>query len=230
MTPQKLKTYTLRVAQFAICAALGCGLGCESASVRRTEGLEARLRDQQSSIDRLSTSLEQAEADRDIARREASLLRDELVKLQPSPEILQAAHSTARIDRIEVLPLLSGGLDRDEISGDDQVSLLIAPKDSRGEIHRVSGKLAIRLRDISRPVGQEEIASATYSESESDTLWQNGIVGRGYRVIISLPEDLTSRTIAAHVRFTTNTGTQLDTLHQLSVTPENRDVSQVARQ
>lgn len=223
MTPQKLKTYSLCVARFAICATLCCGVGCQSAAVRRAEGLEARLRDQQASIDRLSTSLEQIEADRDVARREASILRDELVKLQPSPEILQTAHSTARIDRVEVAPLLSGGLDRDDVPGDEQVSLLIVPKDSRGEVHRVPGSLSIRLTDISRPAGSEEIATAAFNETEAEGLWQNGIVGRGYRVMIPLPEELTGRIIAVQIRFTTNDGTQLDTLHQLRVTPQSSD-------
>jgi outer membrane murein-binding lipoprotein Lpp len=220
MTPRKLKHHGVRIAQFAVCAGLLCGTGCQSAAVRRAEGLESRLRDQQASIDRLSTSLEQVEADRDVARRETSILRDELVKLQPSPEILQTAHSTARIDRIEVVPLLSGGLDRDDVPGDEQISLLIAPKDSTGEIHRVSGQLSVRLSDISRPAGKEEVASASFTEAESAALWHNGIVGRGYRVIMSLPANLASRRITARIRFTTNAGTQFDTLHQLSVTPQ----------
>ncbi|MGZ0171497.1 MAG: hypothetical protein ACKVHE_18275 [Planctomycetales bacterium] len=220
MTPRKLKHNGVRIAQFAICASLCCGVGCQNAAVRRAEGLESRLRDQQASIDRLSTSLEQVESDRDVARRETSILRDELVKLQPSPEILQTAHSTARIDRIEIAPLLSGGLDRDVVPGDEQISLLIAPKDSSGEIHRVPGKLSVRLTDISRLAGSEEVSSATFSETESDGLWHNGIVGRGYRIIIPLPANLTSRNITAHVRFTTTAGNQLDTLYQLNVTPE----------
>lgn len=220
MTPRKLNSPGIRLALFVACVILFCSTGCQSAAVRRADELEARLRDQQSSIDRLASSLEEVESDRDVARREASILRDELVKLQPSPEILQTAHSTARIDRIEVAPLLSGGLDRDDVPGDEQISLLIAPKDSTGEIHRVPGQLSIRLTDISRPAGSEEVTTAIFSESESEALWHNGIVGRGYRVIIVLPANLASRSITAHVRFTTNAGTQFDTLHQLSVTPQ----------
>lgn len=220
MTPRKLKLQGVRIARFAVCAGLLCGAGCQSAAARRVEGLESRLRGQQASIDRLSTSLEQVEADRDVARREAAILRDELVKLQPSSEILQTAYSTARIDRIEVAPLLSGGLNRDDVPGDEQVSLLISPKDLSGEIHRVPGQLSVRLTDISRPAGSEEFASRTFSETESEALWHNGIVGRGYRVIIPLPATLNSRNITSHVRFTTNSGEQFDTLHQMQVSPQ----------
>ncbi|MDG2358549.1 MAG: hypothetical protein P8M20_02735 [Planctomycetaceae bacterium] len=220
MTPRKLNSPGVLLAQFVACVSLLCSTGCQSASVRRAAELEARLRDQQSSIDRLSSSLEKVESDRDIARREVSILRNEFVKLKPSPEIVQTAHSTARVRRIEVAPLLSGGLDRDDVPGDEQISLLIAPKDSSGEIHKVPGQLSVRLKDISRPAGKEEVASAAFTEEESESLWHNGIVGRGYRIIIPLPENLASHSIAAHVRFTTNTGTQFDTLHQLNVTPQ----------
>ena len=229
MTPRKLNSPGIRLALFVACGILLCSTGCQSAAVRRADELEARLRDQQSSIDRLASSLEEVESDRDVARREASILRDELVKLQPSPEILQTAYSAARIDRIEVAPLLSGGLDRDDVPGDEQISLLIAPKDSTGEIHRVPGQLSIRLTDISRPAGSEEVATAILSERESEALWHNGIVGRGYRVIIALPANLASRSITAHVRFTTNAGTQFDTLHQLSVTPQTGKPSATIR-
>jgi len=228
MTPRKLKPDRVGIALFAIFASLLCGIGCQSAAVRRAEGLEARLRVQEESLDRLSASLERVESDRDAARREASILRDELVKQQPSPEILQTAHTTARIDRIEVAPLLSGGLDRDDVPGDEQVSLLIAPKDSSGEVHRVSGELSVRLTDISLPAGSEEIATANFSSAECEALWHNGIVGRGFRVLIPLPADLTTRNLTAHVRFKTIAGAQLDTLHQLQVSPEAADTPAIA--
>ncbi|NQV28583.1 MAG: hypothetical protein HQ518_29885 [Rhodopirellula sp.] len=185
--------------------------------------MEARLRNEQNLVNRLSASLEQVKSDRDIAQREASILRDELGKLQPSPEIVQAAHSTARIDRIEVVSLLSGGLDRDDVPGDEQISLLIAPKDSRGEIHRVQGELSVRLTENSFAAESEEVASVNFSQTESDDHWHNGIVGRGFRVIIPIPLGLKSRNITAHIRLTTNTGTKLDTLHQMRLTPQGRD-------
>jgi outer membrane murein-binding lipoprotein Lpp len=229
MTPRKLKSPGVRLAQFVACVTVLCWTGCQNAAVRRADELEARLRDQQSSIDRLSASLERVESDRDVARREASILRDELVKLEPSPAIVQTAHSTARIDRIEVAPLLSGGLDRDDVPGDEKISLLIAPKDSTGEIHRVPGQLSVRLTDIARPAGMEEVAAASFTEVEAASLWHNGIVGRGYRIIMPLPVNFTSRSITAHVRFVTNVGTQLDTLQQMSVTPQTRNLPATIR-
>ena len=68
--------------------------------------------------------------------------------------------------------------------------------------------------------GSEEIVTANFSNAESGSLWHNGIVGRGFRVLIPLPEELETRNLTAHVRFRTNAGAQLDTLHQLQVSPE----------
>lgn len=221
MTPRKLKLSRIRIAQIGICAGLLFGIGCQNASVRRSDELEVRLRKQQALIERLTVSLNQVETDRNVARRETAILRDELVRLQPSTDIVQAVHSLSRIDRVEILPLLSGGLDRDEIPGDELISLLIAPKDSNGETHRIQGALSLWLRDISRPDGSQDVASAEFSESESEALWHSGIVGRGFRVVIPLPGNLKSGDITVHARLTTNAGRQFDTLHQLHVTPQS---------
>jgi hypothetical protein len=196
------------------------GIGCQSASVRRSDELEARLREQRALIERLTDSLDRVEADRNVARREAGILRDELVRLQPSTEVVQAAYSLSRIDRVEILPLLSGGLDRDDIPGDELVSLLIAPKDSDGETHRVQGALSLWLRDISLPDGSQDVGFAEFSETETEALWHNGIVGRGFRVIVPLPDNMKTGEITAHVRLATNAGRQFDTLYQLQVTPQ----------
>ena len=221
MTPRKIKFRRGCIALCSVCFSVLFLPGCQSASVQRVERLEARLRDKQARIDELAASLEKVEADRNVARREASVLRDELGKLQPSLEVIQAAHSTSRIDRIEVLPLLSGGLDRDDIPGDELISLLIAPQDSTGEIHRIPGRISVRLTDVSHPSGNEEVASATFSELGTEALWHSGIVGRGFRVLIPLPADLEARNLTAHVRFKTNAGDQFDTLHQLQISPES---------
>jgi len=233
MTPRKSKLSRSRVAQIGTCAGLLCasllmGIGCQSASVRRSDELESRLREQQALIERLTASLDRVETDRNVVRREAAILRDELVRLQPSTEVVHAAHSLSRVDRVEILPLLSGGLDRDEIPGDELVSLLIAPRDSNGETHRVQGALSLWLRDISHPDGSHDVSSAEFSETESAALWHNGIVGRGFRVVVPLPGNLKSGDITAQVRFTTNAGRQFDTLYPLQVTPQSNNTTDLS--
>ena len=225
MTPRKTDLIRSRLAALVVCASLCFGIGCQSAAVRRSEELESRIRDHQSSIERLTVSLDEAKSDRDMARREASILRDELAKLQPSPEVVQAAHSLARINRIEVVPLLSGGLDRDQIPGDELVSILIAPKDMNGETHRVSGELSVRLRDISLPDGSQVISQSDFNETETETLWHNGIVGRGFRVIVPLPKTSPGGELTAQVRFTDAAGQQFDTIYPLRITPQSESAA-----
>lgn len=219
MTPRHRNL--IRWMQPGICTGILFAIGCQGTSVRQSDELEARLRDQQATIERLTASLEDAKSERNVAKREASILRDELTKSQPSTEIIQASHSLSRVDRIEVVPLLSGGLDRDGVPGDELVSILVAPKDANGEIHRVQGTIAIRLIDISLPADEQEISSETFSESKTDALWHNGIVGRGFRMIVPLPAGLNRDEITAHVRLTTTDERQLDTLHQISVSPQS---------
>lgn len=220
MTPRKFSSRFTHGWVAALCAIVVGLVGCRNSTVRRADSLEARLRDQQASISQLSASLEQAETDRDIARREAAILRDELASLEPDSQVVHAAHTLARIDRIEVVPLLSGGLDRDEIPGDELISLLIAPKDSNGEIHRVQGSLSVQLRDISLPDDQQIVSRIDFDAAESDALWHNGIVGRGFRVVVPAPNARSNEELTAQIRFTDTSGQQFDTVYPLRLTPQ----------
>lgn len=219
MTPRKFSSGYIRGLVAALCA-IAVGLaGCRNSTVRRVDSLEARLRDRQASISQLSASLEQAETDRDIARREASILREELASLEPDSQVVHAADALARIDRIEVVPLLSGGLDRDDIPGDELISLLIAPKDSNGEIHRVQGSLTVQIRDISLPDEQQIVSRIEFDAAESDALWHNGLVGRGIRIVVPAPKVMSNDELTAQIRFTDTTGQQFDTVYSLRITP-----------
>jgi len=202
------------------------GIGCQSTAVHQSAELESRLRNHQSSIERLTRSLDDTRSDRDLARREVGILRAELAKQQPVPEITQIAHSSARVDRIEVVALLSGGLDRDEVPGDELISLLIAPKSANGETHRVSGELAVRLSNISLPDENQLLSQISFNETEAEAMWQNGIVGRGFRVITPLPNISSSGKLVAHIRFTDTTGQQFDTIYPLNVATQSVDSAQ----
>lgn len=220
MTPRKFSSRFTHGWVAALCAILVGVAGCRNSTLRRADTLEARLRDQQATISQLSASLKQVETDRDIARREASVLREELASLEPDSTVVHAAHTLARIQQIEVVPLLSGGLDRDEIPGDELISLLIAPKDSNGEIHRVQGSLSVQIRDISLPDEQQTVSRIDFDATELDALWHNGIVGRGIRLVVPAPKAPSNEELTAHIRFTDTSGQQFDTVYSLRLTPQ----------
>jgi hypothetical protein len=225
MTPQRTSPDRSCLAQALVYIILYISIGCQGTAVHQSAELESRLRNHQASIERLTRSLGDARSDRDLARREVGILRAELAKQQPVPEITQIAHSSARVDRIEVVALLSGGLDRDEVPGDELISLLIAPKGTNGETHRVPGELSVRFRDISLPDGDQLLSQISFNETESEALWQNGIVGRGFRMITPLPNISSSGRLVAHIRFTDTTGQQFDTIYPLNIATQSVDSS-----
>lgn len=223
MTPRAKQVCYFRAAQILICAVLFCELGCQAGSIRSTDVLEARLRDLQDSNDQLVDSKAELETELGVVRRENSILRAEVVQQGLSASgIVQAVHTLSRVDRIAVAPLLSGGLDRDDVPGDELISVLVTPQDASGETHRVAGQLTLRLLDYSRAEGAQSIAVWSYDETQCDALWHSGFIGRGFRMIVPLPNHLVSRDVTAHVRFTTVAGDQFDATHQLRVTPQQR--------
>ncbi|MDA0284687.1 MAG: hypothetical protein O3B13_15035 [Planctomycetota bacterium] len=161
-----------------------------------------------------------------MARRESSILRDELSRQQPTSEITQTAYSVSRINRIEVVSLLSGGLDRDAVDGDELISVLVAPKDASGETHRLNGELSLRLVDFSRPAESQDVGAWNFTSAETTALWHSGVLGRGFRIIVSLPDNLLGGSIVAHVRFTTTTGDQFNVSHEFLINPKPKSLRQ----
>lgn len=222
MTPRTISSDCLhRALALLVCASCVGLAGCRNSAVRHTDRLEAKLRDQESSISQLTASLDKAKTDRDSARRELSILRKELSQRANSSPVVQTAHALSRIDRVEIVPLLSGGLDRDDTPGDELISLLIAPKDAEGEIHRVSGTLSVQLKDLSRPADRQVIGTADLDLPEADALWHNGLVGRGFRVIIPIAKTTLSSDVTAFVQFTDTTGRQFAAIDSLRISPSN---------
>jgi hypothetical protein len=226
MTPRNTGRTTSRCVQIVICTLIACEAGCQSASPHPNERLEAHLRDQQAVISRLNTSLAQTEIELNMARRESSILRDEFIRQRPGSEIAQTAYAVSRINRIEVVPLMSGGLDRDAVDGDELISVLVAPKDASGETHRLNGELSLRLVNFSRPAESQEVGAWNFTGNETAALWHSGVLGRGFRIVVSLPDNVLSSSIAAHVRFTTTTGDQFDVTHELLISPQPKPLRQ----
>jgi hypothetical protein len=194
--------------------------GCNSASIRSTDRLEAQLRDQQRSVDSLQSQLAQVESKLAASRRESAALRKELSRTDSLRQVggggvALAFHEQFQADRLEIVTLLSGGLDRDGIPGDELLTLLVAPRDSTGETLKVAGTLAVKAFDYSLPEGEQAIGHWDFDIDESARLWHSGVVGRGYRLTVPLKLAPQAEQITVHARLTTPGGQQLNTTGQI---------------
>lgn len=189
--------------------------GCQSGGVRSTERLEVQLRDQQASLESLRDSLSRTRAELDAARIETAALRNELAATGSSssagePSVTLATHEQFSVDHLEVVSMLSGGLDRDNVPGDELLSVLIAPRSASGETHRIAGQLSLEAIDFSRPDDEQVIGEWAFGSTETAALWHSGVVGRGFRVVVPLERLPLSGDLTVHARVTTTAGRQFD--------------------
>jgi len=186
------------------------------------EVLEADLRQRESTITSLEHSLAETQADLAARQREIELLR----KASGNPEALaDATRNQASVERIEIARLLTGGLNRDELPGDELLSILVSPRNSDGDAVRVPGSLRIEVLDFSLPDDEQRISVWEFNESDSARLWQGGVVGTGFRLTAPWQRPPRSKELMLHARLTTRDGRQLDTHARIEVNPVPADSS-----
>ena len=207
-----------QLAAALLCAGACCAVGCRGPS-QRVQSLEAQLRQQDGRIIALSRSLEEANAELEASAYETRILRQSLSDLSvpPAPE---EAETAIRIKDIEIVSLLSGGLDRDGVPGDELLTLLVSPRDGSGETLRTSGQLIIEAFDFAGSDEQQQrIGHWEFADAELSDLWHSGVIGRGFRLVDRWQTAPSGKAVTVHARLVTKDGRQFDRTAQLSVVP-----------
>lgn len=208
---------TTHLATAILSACALCTSGCLGPS-NRVQSLEAQLRDQDARVVELSRALEETQAELTASNYEASLLRQSLSDLSAPPSA-EEAETALRITDIEIVSLLSGGLDRDGVPGDELLTLLVSPRDASGETLRTSGRLIIEAFDFSTGGDQQRIGRWEFTGSKLTDLWHSGVIGRGFRLVDRWQTSPSGETVTVHARLVTSDGRQFDKTTQLKVTP-----------
>lgn len=209
---------TTRIISQLLCASALTVTGCQLGSSARVSSLEAQIRDQDSRILNLTRSLEDARAELGVANLESRALRESFNNLTPPPSTEQVENSF-RVTAIEIVQLLSGGLDRDNHPGDELLTLLVAPQDRLGETLRAAGSLSVEVFDFSLDGEQRQLGRWTFTDGELSDLWHNGLIGRGYRLVQRWDTVPSSNEVSVHVRLVTRDGRQFDETSRLTITP-----------
>ena len=202
--------------------------GCNRGSRRTISRLESRIRAQETEIAELKQTLDRNEAELAAARREASDLRVTLTAGEQPAVLPEQAAAWFRIESIRINSLLSGGLDRDNVPGDETLAVLISPEDSSGEPLRTAGAIDLTAYDFASDQQDRVVGRWSFSEDESRELWHSGVIGRGLQIRVPLTKWPTADRIFVHARLTTPDGRQFDTNEMLRVTPQSKAVRKVA--
>ena len=150
-----------------------------------TELLETRLRQQEDLL---------LERDREVAEltRELRLSRNETLQMERSladisegrlvPEDLQGG---ARITRLEIDPRLTG-LTEGNTPG--QLNLVVCPRDGQGTPVRLAGRLLVQVQEGSGAIDRSSAIEQEWSGTDLEALWNRGLIGEGFQVLLDLPE------------------------------------------
>lgn len=171
-----------------------CVSGCRSAASRRMVELESRVRIQEQQIRSLES-----------ARRQDA-------------EVITASGETPSRPAValKINSLLSGGLDRNDVPGDDTLSFLISPVDQAGQPVRTGDRLEIRAIDFSQSGSEQTVGSWDYDGDTLSALWHSGVFGKGYQARVAMSEPQQDRQLTIHARLTQADGKQLDASTQIT--------------
>ena len=160
-------------------------LNCGCAGRMDTDLLQARIREQATQL---------SDSRREIAKTRSELKRTKDEAEQLKSELAQAGHVSnpanhpqAKINKIHIHSLASGGLNKDDRPGDDAVVIQFVPVDFENEPIKVPGELEFRLVDPLLPESDRELGRWTFSADQCRSHWTRGITSSGFQ--FTLPFD-----------------------------------------
>ncbi len=192
---------------------------CGCAMRGNVELLEARLRQQEDQLARLDTKLQTTEGELAAAEREALFLREQLVAKGEKALLPEQADTLFRATGIQFNKLLTGGLDRDGIEGDELLSAVVVPHDADGELVKIPGEIEVEAYDLSREGEQKQIGRWRYGTDSCRELWHSGFLGSGYLVRVPWAEKPQSNRIMLRAKLTTTDGRVFETSEPVDITP-----------
>ena len=201
-----------------ISLALACAVAAGCASTGQVELLESRLRHQEDSINQLQAELQTSQNQLQASRRETVDLKNQLAHGTTATRPEQFS-SLGQLQGIGLNKMLTGGLDRDGVPGDELLSAVIVPSDADGNLVKVPGEIAVTVLDLSKPEGQQRVGHWDYSAKESEALWHQGWLGSGYMVRVPWQTPPQSASLLVHARLKTIDGRQFDTSQSIHIVP-----------
>ncbi|MED5446622.1 MAG: hypothetical protein VYA62_00230 [Planctomycetota bacterium] len=181
----------------------------------RVERLEAELRDQQDQLATQAKTLESLQYERDALRHQ----RDELLRKANSIVRPEQADLLARVEHLAINTWLTGGRNTDRQPGDDELVVMIQPRDGDGEPVKLPGTLQIRLTDPAAPAASRELGTWDFTSGECRKRWLASMLSRGFLFKLPWQTPPTRKRLLLHARFDTTDGRRFDADALIQVTP-----------
>lgn len=192
-----------------------CALGCVS-----TEPLERDLRQKEGQISRLTQDAQTSGYHLEVCRRENEALRTQLEQPGRQPLLPEQAARMFSLKEIALAARGTGGLNSDNLPGDDGIQVLIEPRDGQGDVVKSPGSLSFELFDLAGAESQRRVGYWEFSLQDTAARWQSGWLSQGYRFELPWQAGYPRHAdLTLHVRLTTPDGRQFDATRQIRVEP-----------
>lgn len=181
--------------------------------------LHARLRQNEEQLVELQQSLNSSQSQLKQARREVDSLRTELAESGHSRIAPEQAAAMAQISKIEVQPWLSGGVDKDDLPGDDALAVHFTPRDEQGEVVKLPGNIKITLTDPAADPDQQVVGEWIFTPEECRERWTRGLLGGGFQFTLPWENSPVNSRLVVHVEYQTPDGRSFDDTQLIKVNP-----------
>lgn len=189
----------MRVALTWMSALLLCGcLGRGNADL-----LQARLREQQEHMVEVERQKDAALAELKRSKRETEQLRAELDRSGKRIVAAEYTESLVRASKLQINSLMTGGLNRDNVPGDDSLVAYLSLVDDDGEVIKLPGAVELTLLDPSLPEASRQVGLWRFSAEECRRKWTRGFTGAGYQFTVSIQEPVQHDQLVLHAKLTT---------------------------
>lgn len=201
-----------RLLPLAVIAASGC------ASRRNVDLLEARLRDQEDQLRSLHAQVDRKTSELTAARRLNESLKQKIVQPASHDKTIELSEQHFQVTGLKVNSLLTGGFNRDGKPGDDQVTLVFAPIDSREQSIQVPGRVDCELLELDRSAPPKRIGLWSFNAAKTGAAWQKTLGSFGYRFELPWQTPPTGRDLELRVRFYSEHGDQFEASAPIQIT------------
>lgn len=198
----------MRLAVRLLPLAFIAGSGC--ASRGNVDLLEARLREQEGQLRSLHAQVDRTNSELMAARRLNESLKQRIVQPAGHDKLLDLSESHFQVTALKINSLLTGGFNQDGQPGDDQVTLVFAPIDQRGQPVQVPGHAECELLDPALPAEQQRLGLWTFDAANTRAAWQKTLGSFGYRFELPWQTSPTSSDLELRVRFHSQTGDRFE--------------------
>jgi len=194
-------------------------LVCGCISRGRADLLQAKIRDQQTRISESERKISDVQSELKRTRREADGLRAELARTEKGAKVASDQEVLARATKLQIHSLLTGGINKDGVGGDDALVAHIAPTDDDGEVIKLPGNVELTLIDPALDDADRELGQWSFSADDCREKWTRGFTGTGYQFTVPLEKPAENESLVLHAKFTTIDGREFDSSQIIRIRP-----------